>query len=185
MGTNFNMAMWIQMAPFLLCLCTAAVTDILWRRIPNWLTFSMMAAGLIRAAWLYGIAGLAHSATGLFVGGCMGFALFIISALGGGDVKLLAAIGAWLGPKGVFLVFIVEAVVGLVIVLIQAAAEGRIRTLFRNSALIAAGFAFASASQTSMEHAVETGRSMKSVSRPLPYAVPTLLATILVLTFCT
>jgi prepilin peptidase CpaA len=132
---------------------------------------------------MHGASGLGNSAAGLFVGGAMGFALFAISALGGGDVKLLAGIGAWLGPKGVFLIFIAEAVVGLVIVLVQATAQGRVRTLFRNSALIAAGFAYAS--ETGLEHAVESGRSMKSVSRPLPYAVPTLVATVLVLAFCT
>jgi prepilin peptidase CpaA len=171
------------LAPFLALLAVAAVTDILWRRIPNWLTVSLMAAGLTRAILFYGWTGLGHSALGLLAGGGLGFTLFAMSALGGGDVKLLAAIGSWMGPKGVFLVFIVEAVVGLVIVLVQAVAQGRVRTLFRNSALIAAGFAYAS--ETGLGEVVENGRSMKSVARPLPYAVPTFVATLLVLTFCT
>ncbi|MGA3065914.1 MAG: A24 family peptidase [Tepidisphaeraceae bacterium] len=183
MSANLNLAMWMRMAPFLALLGVAAVTDILWRRIPNWLTVALMAAGLVRAAWLFGLQGLDHSALGLVVGGSLGFALFAMSALGGGDVKLLAAIGAWMGPKGVFLVFIVEAVVGLVIVLVQALAQGRVRTLFRNSALIAVNFAYAS--ETGLGPVVESGRSMKSVSRPLPYAVPTLVATLLVLAYCT
>jgi prepilin peptidase CpaA len=183
MGANTNLAMWIRLAPLIAGLIAAAATDIQWRRIPNWLTLSLMTAGLARAAWMHGWTGIGNAGAGLLVGGGLGFVLFAISALGGGDVKLLAAIGSWLGPKGVFLVFIAEAVVGLVIVLVQATAQGRVRTLFRNSALIAAGFAYAS--ETGLEHAVESGRSMKSVSRPLPYAVPTLVATVLVLAFCT
>ncbi len=183
MGANINLAMWIRLAPLIACLVTAAWTDIKWRRIPNWLTLSLMTAGVARASWMHGLSGLGNSVSGLFVGGGLGFALFAISALGGGDVKLLAAIGSWLGPKGVFLVFMAEALVGLVIVLVQATAQRRIGTLFRNSALIVAGFAYAP--ETGIEHAVESGRSMKSVARPLPYAVPALVATVLVLAFCT
>lgn len=120
---------------------------------------------------------------GIVVGGAIPLALFAISALGGGDVKLLAAVGAWMGPGPVFLVFIIEAVLGMVYVLLQALMQGRSKVLFRNSAVIAANFACIS--EVGLNHAVETGRACKSVSRPLPYAVPVCVATLIVLMMST
>ena len=54
------------------------------------------------------------------------------------------------------------------------------RVLFRNSALITANFACAS--ELGLEQAIDTGRACRSISRPLPYAVPVLIATLVVLT---
>ncbi len=175
---------YIELAPLLVMLAIAAVIDARYRRIPNWLTFGLLAAGLGRAivlgstSWGAAASSLGHALLGMLVGAALPLVLYAISALGGGDVKLLAAVGAWLGPKPIVIIFLVEAVVGLVIVLIQAFAQGRVKVLFRNSALIAANMV--SASEVGLEHTVETGKSLRSVNRPLPYAVPVLIATLLV-----
>jgi hypothetical protein len=51
--------------------------------------------------------------------------------------------------------------------------------LFRNSAIIAASFACVG--EVGLDHAIQTGKSCRSVSRPLPYAVPLLAAVVVVL----
>jgi prepilin peptidase CpaA len=179
-----NWSVLIQLAPLLAMLAVAAFIDARERRIPNWLTFGLMLAGMIRAAVLGGMShvgvmpAVGNSAMGIVVGGSVPLVLFALSAVGGGDVKLLAAIGAWIGPGPVFIVMLVEAVVGLAMVLVQAAVQGRMTALFRNSALIATNFAFAS--ELGMKNVVENGKSCRSISRPLPFAVPVLIAMCLV-----
>jgi len=179
MNAHMTWPLLIRVAPLLALLAVAAVIDLRQRRIPNWLSFGLMAAGLAKAIWLGGLAGAGHAALGLLAGGGLAMVLFAVSALGGGDVKLLAGIGTWLGPGPVFWVFIVEAIVGMVIVVVQAAAQGRMRTLLRNSTIIVANFACAS--EVGLDHAIESGKACRSVARPLPYAVPILIATLIVL----
>jgi prepilin peptidase CpaA len=168
----------IGLAPLFVLLFLAAVIDARHRRIPNWLTFGLMFAGLGRAIAFGSSGSIGHALLGVVVGGSIPLVLFAISALGGGDVKLLAAVGAWIGPGPVFTVFCVEAILGMIIVLVQAAAQGRMTALFRNSAIIAANFAVAS--EMGLDNAIEAGKSCRSVSRPLPYAVPLFAAVVVV-----
>jgi prepilin peptidase CpaA len=76
----------------------AAFSDIATMEIPNWVS---IAAALLFpfAAWLAGMNGMqigVHIGVGLalFV---LGFALFSVGVLGGGDVKVIAAVGVWTG----------------------------------------------------------------------------------------
>lgn len=177
MGKMMRSAL-IGLAPLILLLLVAAVIDARHRRIPNWLTFGLLLAGLGRAIAFGSGGSLGHALLGILVGGSIPLVLFAIGALGGGDVKLLAAVGAWIGPAPVFTVFCVEAVLGMIIVLVQAAAQGRTTVLFRNSAIIAANFALVS--EVGLDHAIQTGKSCRSVNRPLPYAVPLFAAVVVV-----
>jgi prepilin peptidase CpaA len=120
-----------------------------------------------------------QSLLGLLLGFAIPLVLFIMGALGGGDVKLLAAVGAWLGPVLVFKVILAAAVVGLVIVLVQATTQGRLRTLFRNSTVLTVNMV--NMDVVGMETVTATGKSCRSVDRPLPYAVPVLVAVLLIL----
>lgn len=52
---------------------------------------------------------------------------FALGAVGGGDLKLMAGIAAWVGPVPVIAIFLAEKVIGLGIVLVQASAAGRLR----------------------------------------------------------
>ena len=89
----------------------AVVQDVGWRRLPNWLTAAGVAAGLmcaIPSGW---------RGFGLALAGCaLGFLLLLpfhlCGAMGGGDIKLMAAYGAFLGPSGILLAGLFAAVFG-------------------------------------------------------------------------
>jgi hypothetical protein len=75
-------------------------------------------------------------------------------------------------------VFVIQAIVGLVIVLIQCTWQGRLFALFRNSAVLAMNLAHIDA--LGVKHVSDMGRTFRSIDRPLPYAVPVLIATLIV-----
>lgn len=83
----------------------AAVFDIRQFRVPDWLTGAMLVAGLAYHMATDGWEGLALSATGTLVGLALPFAFYILGGMGAGDVKFMAAAGAWLGPGAAVLLF--------------------------------------------------------------------------------
>ncbi len=169
----------IPYLPLLAMLTCVAAVDLRSRRIPNSLTLMIVASGIMLSFTRCATASPGQSLLGMLAGGGMGVALLMIGALGGGDVKLLAGVGAWLGTTQVFEVFLAEAVVGMLIVTAQCAARGRLRLLCRNSAVVAINLVHIQ--QLGTAHASATGESCRSVDKPLPYAVPVLVATVLVL----
>lgn len=91
----------LPVALSLLLSAIAATTDVRHTRIPNWLTVSSMLAGLTLGALRGGSLGLLGSALGLVLCAAVPVILFASTrgrAMGGGDVKALAAVGALLGP---------------------------------------------------------------------------------------
>ena len=164
----------LHFVPLLALLCWAAATDLRERKIRNWLTLTLMLTGLAQSLMPIHSCTLGGSALGLLSGFGITLILFLMGALGAGDVKLLAGVGAWLGPAGVLAVFVLEAILGLIIVLGQALWQRRLPVLLRNSALVLVNVVHLN--EVGMEHVKATGKSARSVSRPLPYAVPTLAA---------
>ena len=169
----------VPYAPLAALLVWAAVSDVRTRLIRNWLTVSLMLGGLLQSCFAGGTVRPGAAALGLLVGFGLLIVPFALGALGGGDVKLLAGIGAWVGPTAVFQIFLAESVIGLGIVLAQAAAAGKLRLLFRNSAAMAVNLAHVGT--LGADHAEQVGRKLTSIDRPLPYAVPTLAAAVLVI----
>jgi prepilin peptidase CpaA len=167
----------LVLLPMFALLSWAAVHDLRTRRIPNLLNLVLFLTGL-GLSFADGMWKVSPSQAGL--GALVGFGLtlplFLIGAVGGGDVKLLTALGTWLGPGGVLLVFLARAVIGLPIILTQAVSQGRLRILFRNTAMLAMGAAHAG--ETGIGHFAEIGKNAKSVDKPLPWAVPVLVATV-------
>lgn len=78
-------------------LAVAFVTDITKQKIPNWLTVTGAISGLIFHLATTGWNGLAFSAAGLACGFAPMLALYVLRAVGAGDVKLFAALGAFTG----------------------------------------------------------------------------------------
>src|SRR5690348_8104031 len=75
----------------------ACIFDLRQHRIPNWLTFGAAAAALVYNLTVSGPIGFVSSFGGWFLGAAIFFPPFMVGGLGAGDVKLIAALGAWLG----------------------------------------------------------------------------------------
>ena len=111
----------------------AAAYDVPFRRIPNWLTAAGALLGLAMNTFLYqGWPGLRTSLMGLAVGFGSYFVLYSIRAMGAGDVKLMAAIGAMVGWQDWFGIFIVTAVIGGFASMALMAMRGRIKKTLWN-----------------------------------------------------
>lgn len=78
-------------------LAAALLTDVRTMKIPNVLTVSAALSGLLVRTGVQGITGLAEACAGLLAGFALLLVLHIFGAVGAGDVKLFAAIGAWTG----------------------------------------------------------------------------------------
>ena len=100
--------------------CAACVTDLQSRRIPNWLTFGAAAAALVFHTAAPTGGGLMFAAAGWLVGALILFLPFALRGLGGGDVKLVAALGAWLGPANVIWLALYAGVAGGVMAVVVA-----------------------------------------------------------------
>jgi prepilin peptidase CpaA len=104
----------------------ATVVDIRTRRIPNELTVTLTGAGVALAAM--GLSGV--SVWGSIAGFVVGFALMIpghlLGATGAGDVKLMAAVGAVVGPSTVVTAFLFTAIAGGVLAVIISMRRGRL-----------------------------------------------------------
>jgi prepilin peptidase CpaA len=75
----------------------AAVIDFRRFRVPNALTFPLCISGLVFHAVVNGLSGLQYSAGGIMAGVLILLLFYVLGVMGAGDVKLLAAIGAWIG----------------------------------------------------------------------------------------
>jgi prepilin peptidase CpaA len=116
---------------------TAAVYDILYRRIPNWLTIPGVLAGVALNSFLYqGWPGLRLSLLGLAVGFGSYFILYLLRAMGAGDVKLMAAIGAMVGLGDWFGIFIITAIIGGFAGLALVTLRGRLKKTIWNVGFI-------------------------------------------------
>ena len=115
-----------------------AFIDLRTRRVPNVLTVSLSALGITGAA--AGLTGLSMQAAvvGLLLGMLFMMPGYLFGATGAGDVKLLAAVGAWLGPSQIGAAFLYTAIAGGVLALIVARRRRRLaHTLERTGELIA------------------------------------------------
>jgi prepilin peptidase CpaA len=99
------------LSPFILSV-VIAVGDWRTRRIPNWLTFGGALAGIAFQSAVLGWLGLGQALLGLGLGLALLLLPYILGGMGAGDVKALAALGAWVGPKGIFSVFLYMGLAG-------------------------------------------------------------------------
>ena len=105
-----------QSVPQFICLFIVTLgvaMDLAYRRIPNWITVPAVLVALIYHMAAYGLTrGATHGGAGLLVGCMLLIVPFMLGGMGGGDVKLLGALGAWLGWRSIVNVFIYAAWVG-------------------------------------------------------------------------
>jgi prepilin peptidase CpaA len=144
----------------------AAACDLNTRRIPNALTLGAAVVAIAMHGVMNGWPGLLLAASGWAVGLALFFPVFLLGGMGAGDVKLLAAIGAWLGPVGAAWTALYGAFAGGLMALIVALAHGYTRTALRNV------WALLQFWQFSGVRPVE-GLTLSSSAGPrLPYALP-------------
>jgi prepilin peptidase CpaA len=110
----------------------ACVTDIRTRRIPNVLTLGAAAGACGHFLAADGLSGLGWAMAGWTVGLLMFLPLFLLRGLGGGDVKLLAALGAWLGPGSAVWLALYSALAGGPLAVVVALSKGYLRRAVGN-----------------------------------------------------
>ncbi len=121
--------------PQALALVTAlggCATDLWARRVPNVLTFGTAAAALAFHAIDGGWPAFGWAAAGWLTGLVLFLPFFALGGIGGGDVKLLAGLGAWLGPGATIWLALYAAVAGGILAILVSLATGYLREAFRN-----------------------------------------------------
>jgi prepilin peptidase CpaA len=117
----------------------AAVYDVRFRRIPNWLTLSGVLLGLALNSFL-NVMGLnwysgfnwRSALAGMGLAFAVYFPLYLLRGMGAGDVKLMAAIGAIVGPSNWFGIFVLSNLLGGLIAVFLLLSKGRARRTFSN-----------------------------------------------------
>ena len=119
----------------------ATVVDIRTRRIPNELTAAIAGVGVgLSATGVSGVP-LWASALGFVVGLLLMMPGHVLGATGAGDVKLMAAVGAILGPAMVVSAFLFTAIAGGVLALVVAARRRRLGATLAGTGRLVAGSA--------------------------------------------
>ena len=109
-----------------------AGTDLRSARIPNRLTYNALVAGLGLRAAVLGFPGLKSGAAGILVAGSLFLLLFVLGAMGGGDVKLMTAVAAWVGSSHVVTLLLAAALAGGVLALGRTIFRNMLGETFRN-----------------------------------------------------
>lgn len=112
---------------------TAAVTDTKSGLIPNWLTLPTLTMAPLAQLLCGGPAGVAHALGGMLACGLGPLLMFGLRAIGGGDVKLFAALGALCGPSLGLELQLVSYVIAAVVALAVAARRGIALPILRRS----------------------------------------------------
>ncbi len=108
------------------------VHDVRTRRIPNVLTFG---AAVLAFAYFWlagGWSGLGTSALGWAVGFGLFVPFYLLRGMGAGDVKQLAALGAWFGPSATLVLAVATAIAGGALALAVVLWRGALKTTFQN-----------------------------------------------------
>jgi prepilin peptidase CpaA len=149
---------------------TAAVYDVRFRRIPNWLVLSGLLLGLglntILLGWDSPHGGAESSLLGIGLAFLIYFPLYLLRGMGAGDVKLMAAIGAIVGARDWFGIFIITSLLGGVVAVILLLARGKLRNALWN-----VGFLFQRLGSLKAPYAREELDLSSAKSIKLPHGV--------------
>ena len=102
--------------------------DVRYRRIPNAFVLATLAGGIAINAIFAGLPGVASSVAGCAFGFALMFMLHVFGAMGAGDVKLFAAIGAVTGAPLVLPTFVVVILTGGLLAIVSIIRAGILMT---------------------------------------------------------
>jgi prepilin peptidase CpaA len=153
----------------------ACVTDLRSARIPNLLTFGAILGGLLFHGLAPAGGSLPAALAGLLAGLLVFFPFFALGALGAGDVKLMAALGTWLGWQPVIQVALFGALAGGVLALVIASWRGYLRTALQNLAALIRFWAVVGVKPLPAL-TLESGTGLR-----LPYALPIMVGLVVTL----
>jgi prepilin peptidase CpaA len=137
MLTLHSITLWPTAAVVLL----AAIIDLRTQRIPNWLVLPFLVTGMAVSGIARGWAGLGQSLLGVLLAT---FILGIFCYLGGmgmGDLKLCAAVGAWVGPSQLAVALLFTGLAGGVIAVCWAITGGFLSQTMRGLGSLVRSFA--------------------------------------------
>ncbi|TWT45959.1 Type IV leader peptidase family protein [Phycisphaerae bacterium RAS1] len=155
----------------------ASWIDFAERRVPNWLNAAIAVTGLGAQFACFGVNGVGWGLAGLLVGFCVLIVPWVMHGMGAGDVKLMAAIGAWLGPWLTLISFAAGAIIGGIAAVVMIVSTNRAVHALANLQTI----------MTKMKR-LDTAfgefggaKTFGNTSQLLPYGVPLTAGTIAVL----
>lgn len=115
----------------LVLLALAVSFDLVWKKIPNYITLPVIGWGLLSHTIFGRLDGFLFSFYGLLLGAGIFFIPFVLGWLGGGDVKLMAAVGALQGAAFVCHAALFTAVCGGILAVFYLLAAGKLRPVLK------------------------------------------------------
>lgn len=174
MTVDFVVVMWAVLVPGILL---ASWIDFAQKRVPNWLNLALIVAGFAVQGWYFGGSGIWTGFLGLWTGFGLLIVPWLMHGMGAGDVKLMAAIGVWLGPWLTLWSFLLGVVFGAVTAVIMIVSSGRVQSACANVGIIMAKCS----STRTMFSEFGSAKSFGNTSQLLPYGVPLTGGTLVVL----
>jgi prepilin peptidase CpaA len=129
---------WTFYAVLIALIAVAAYIDLRTATVPKWLTLGTLGLGFLfnitrgvllgnagaplwifggSGPWLGGLDGFLFALVGFLSGFALFFVMWVLGTCGGGDVKLMAAVGGWIGPVLIPFVMLVSVVVLIFLVI--------------------------------------------------------------------
>ncbi|MBI1796302.1 MAG: prepilin peptidase [Candidatus Eisenbacteria bacterium] len=131
-----NAPLWVAL-PVVVLMVAAAQADVRTRRIPNLLTFPALVLGVAVHAALGGWGGARSAVAGALLAGAILLPGWRLRWMGAGDVKLMAAVGAWLAWPQALIAVLASLVMGGVIALVVALRRGVLRQALNHASVMA------------------------------------------------
>ena len=147
-----------------------AAFDVGTRRIPNFITVGGLAVALVLRLSIGGVEGFVGGLLGALLAFLISFPLFMLKGMGGGDVKLLTAVGAFLGPYSTFVALLATALVGGVLAIVVSLRHGRLGSSLSGTFLVMRGLALKAVSGGEVD-AVPTLETEGAVTVPYGVAI--------------
>ena len=155
----------------------ASWIDFRYRKVPNWLNLCLILSGLTAQVIFHGWSGLWEGLLGMLLGFGLLIIPWLMHAMGAGDVKLMAGIGVWLGPRLTLRAFCVGAILAGVIALAMIVIGRKLWQAYFNMGLIMTklrSFKTAFSDFGSVQ-------VLRSTSQLLPYGVPLSIGALVVM----